>query len=132
MDSDREVQFRDQLYQMHSVNKRVLIRKDDYQKIVRELLDANSSSKKSPQQYYLLKKYEVLECGDVTKLIRKGDGSEEPVYFASIEHSFDIIQKTHIATGHGGRDKIMKELSKKYANITQEAVTIFKSSCVPC
>ncbi|KAK6166128.1 hypothetical protein SNE40_022893 [Patella caerulea] len=27
---------------------------------------------------------------------------------------------------------MMKELSKKYANITQEAVTIFKSSCVPC
>ncbi|KAK6186627.1 hypothetical protein SNE40_005916 [Patella caerulea] len=69
---------------------------------------------------------------DVKKLIRKRDGSEDPVYFASIEHSFDIIQKAHIATGHGGRDKMMKELSKKYANITQEAVTIFKSSCVPC
>ncbi|KAK6174222.1 hypothetical protein SNE40_017541 [Patella caerulea] len=50
----------------------------------------------------------------------------------NIEHSFDIIQKAHIATGHGGRDKMMKELSKKYANITQEAVTIFKSSRVPC
>ena len=34
--------------------------------------------------------------------------------------------------GHGGRDKMMKHLGIKYANITREAVELFKSFCSVC
>lgn len=37
-----------------------------------------------------------------------------------------------MATGHGGRDRMITELSKKYLNITVDAITIFKSYCVQC
>ncbi|XP_041347189.1 KRAB-A domain-containing protein 2-like, partial [Gigantopelta aegis] len=88
--------------------------------------------KKSPSQFYLLKKYELLQCGDVQKLIRKKLNQEHPLYFATIEETFDIIKRTYIATGHGGRDKMIKEINKKYANITQDAITLFKSMCIEC
>ena len=36
-----------------------------------------------------------------------------------IEETFDVIKRAHIATGHGGRDRMVKELGKKYANVTR-------------
>jgi len=36
-----------------------------------------------------------------------------------MDETFEIIQRAHIATDHGGRDKMITELRKKYANITQ-------------
>ena len=41
---------------------------------------------------------------------------------------FETIKRAHIATGHGGRDKMVKELSK-YANITRDTVELFQSLC---
>ncbi|XP_068216101.1 KRAB-A domain-containing protein 2-like [Palaemon carinicauda] len=97
-----------------------------------ELTAIDKSSKKVPHEYYLLKKYEILKCGDVLKLIRRRTANEDPIYFATLEDTFDIIKRAHIATGHGGRDKMVKELSKKYANITHDALSIYKSLCIEC
>ena len=44
---------------------------------------------------------------------------------------FDIIQRAHIQTGHGGRDKMTKSLTN-YANITRESIELYKSSCAEC
>ena len=118
MELDIEAQFREQLFKSYKDNKRVLLPKEEYQNIISQLLEATATTKKSPHQYYLLKKYEVLECGYVKKLIRKREDN--------------VIKRAHIATGHGGRDKMIKETNKKYANITQEALNIFKSSCIQC
>ena len=46
--------------------------------------------------------------------------------------TYDIITKAHIATGHCGRDRMLKHLRQKYANITTDAVELFKSYCVVC
>ena len=132
MELDIEAQFREQLFKSNKDNKRVLLPKEEYQNIISQLLEATATTKKSPHQYYLLKKYEVLECGYVKKLIRKREDNEATFYFVSIEETFDVIKRAHIATGHGGRDKMIKETNKKYANITQEALNIFKSSCIQC
>ena len=40
--------------------------------------------------------------------------------------------KAHVATGHGGRDRMMKVLSVKYANILRDTVELFKSMCLEC
>ena len=75
----------------------------------------------------------MLECGDVKKLIRKRSNSEEKLcYFISIEDTYDVIKRAHIATGHEGRDKILKELNMKYANVSMEAVNLFNSFCIQC
>jgi hypothetical protein len=105
-----------------------------YYKTIDELKTvAEISSSKSRHQYYILNKFEVLTCGDVEKLIKKRKSSEDsPIYYATIEDTYDIISKAHVATGHGGRDRMLKHLAKKYANITTEAVELFKSYCLVC
>ncbi|KAK3886401.1 hypothetical protein Pcinc_009458 [Petrolisthes cinctipes] len=56
------------------------------------------------------RRYEVLRCGQVEKLIKKRDHVEEPpLYYVPIEEMFDIVRSSHIATGHGGRDQMLKE-----------------------
>ena len=37
-----------------------------------------------------------------------------------------------IVTGHGGRDRMLKHLNQKYANITTEAVELYTSYCLVC
>jgi hypothetical protein len=37
-------------------------------------------------------------------------------YYVHIKETFDVIKRAHIATGHDGRDQMVKELGKKYAN----------------
>ncbi|XP_076042016.1 uncharacterized protein LOC143025919 [Oratosquilla oratoria] len=71
-------------------------------------------------------------CGDVLKLIRRRNANEEPIYFAKLEDTYDTIKRAHIATGHGDRDKMVKEVTKKYANITHDAISIYKSLCIEC
>ncbi|KAK4328993.1 hypothetical protein Pmani_000629 [Petrolisthes manimaculis] len=94
---------------------------------------AEVSTTKSRHQYYILNKYEVLLCGDVEKLIKKRKSPEDrPIYYATIEDTYDIINKAHIETGHGGRDRMLKHLGQKYDNITTDAVELFKSYCRVC
>ena len=77
--------------------------------------------------------YKVLQCGDVVKLIRKRkEPTDFPIYYATIEDTYDIIKRAHIATGHGGCDRIQKELQKKYANVTTLALELYKSLCEEC
>ena len=78
-------------------------------------------------------RYEILQCGPTEKLIKKrSTGQESPLYYVSIEETFDVIKSAHISTGHGGRDRMLKELQKKYANIPTKAVELFKSLCQEC
>ena len=72
-------------------------------------------------------------CGDVEKLIKKRKSPEDrPIYYATIEDTYDIINKAHIETGHGGRDRMLKHLGQKYANIVTDAVELFKPYCRVC
>jgi hypothetical protein len=49
-----------------------------------------------------------------------------------IEETFDVIKGAHIATGHSGCDRMVKELGKKYANITRDSIELFMSMCIDC
>ncbi|XP_037787473.1 KRAB-A domain-containing protein 2-like [Penaeus monodon] len=98
---------------------------------------AQNPSSKSRHGYYILQKcflfkihrYEVLLCGDIEKSIKKCKSVDEsPVYYVTIEDSYDIIKRAHIATGHRGRDR----MGAKYANITKEALELFMSYCITC
>lgn len=129
---DLEAHFREELFKRSEGKKSILLPKEQYNKIIADLTAIDKSGKKTPHEYYLLKKYEVLKCGDVFKLIRRRNANEDPIYFTTLEDTFDIIKRAHIATGHGGRDKMVKELTKKYANITHDAISIYKSLCIEC
>jgi hypothetical protein len=78
-------------------------------------------------------RYEVLLCGDIERLIKKREKLDDPVlYYVTIEETFGVINRAHLATGHGGRDRMAKHLHEKYAIITMESLTLFKDSCTQC
>ena len=96
----------------------MLLSKEEYDNIINHI--KKISQKETAHDYYLLKNYEILQCGNVEKLIRKQeDGEQNPIYCVTIEEMFDAIKQVHINTGYGGRDKMIKETSKKFANITR-------------
>lgn len=82
-------------------------------------------------------RYEILQCGDVEKLIKKHDKPDDtPLYYITVLHymedTSDVIKRAHIATGHGGHDHMTKELQRKNANITVKSLELFKSLCEEC
>ncbi|KAK3880669.1 hypothetical protein Pcinc_014827 [Petrolisthes cinctipes] len=117
MACSQEAQFYEKvMLKKNSDSKSLLLTKIEYYNLIEELKVAASAKNKSNRQYYILGRYEVLQCGGVEKLIKKRkDRTQEPVYFVHIEDMFDTIKRAHIATGHGGRDKMVKDLSR-YAN----------------
>jgi hypothetical protein len=45
---------------------------------------------------------------------------------------YNIVMRAHINTGHGGRYKMLKEVNKKYANVTRDVLNLFKEMCEEC
>ena len=71
--------------------------------------------------------------GDVEKLIKKPTHLDDsPLYYVTLEDTFDVIKRAHVATGHGGRDRMIKELQLKYVNITTKSLELYKSLCEEC
>ncbi|KAH3811175.1 hypothetical protein DPMN_139581 [Dreissena polymorpha] len=71
-----------------------------------------------------------MTCRNVEKLIKKRQSPiDQPVYYVTIVDNFDVFKKAHIATGHGGRDRMLKHFNVKYTNITKDSVELFKAYC---
>lgn len=67
------------------------------------------------------------------KLIKKRKSTADPpIFYVTIEETFDVIRTAHLDTGHGGRDRMLKELNQKFANVHRESVELFKSFCKVC
>lgn len=78
-------------------------------------------------------RYEILQCSHTDKLIWKCMLQEEsPIFFVTIEDSYDIIKTVHTATGHGGWYRIIRELGKKFAYVFTGSVAMLKSYCLAC
>ena len=125
-----EEKFTRELFKRYEVNKKYLIPKTRYYDIIDSSKSAAAGvNKKSRNDYYLMSRYDVLLCGDVWKLIKKRNSPDEtPLYFVTIEDTFDVIKRAHVSTGHGGRERMLKEVQKKYANVTS-AASSFSNLC---
>lgn len=49
-----------------------------------------------------------------------------------LENAYGILLDSHINTGHGGRDRMEKDLEPKFENITREMINVFLESCERC
>jgi hypothetical protein len=53
----------------------------------------------------------LLQSGDIEKLIKKRQAITDPIlYYAFAEERYSIVLRAHLNTGHGGRDKMLKEI----------------------
>ncbi|XP_037781890.1 KRAB-A domain-containing protein 2-like [Penaeus monodon] len=55
---------------------------------------------------------------------KRTNADEPPLHYVTIEETLDVIKCAHVATGHGGRDRMIKELQQKYASITTKALDV--------
>ena len=113
MDSTIESRFKDELFKIYEnkqdTKKSHYLTKSDCESFLTEIQEAKLAVQKTNRQRLVLKKYDVLVCGDVQKVIKRQiSDTDEIKYFVPLEQMFDVIKRAHIATGHGGRDKIAK------------------------
>lgn len=72
----------------------------------------------------------ILLVGECDKLIYPvNEESSTIIYYVHTEELFTVIHDTHLAIGHGGRNRMMKELHRKYKNVTCWEVMIYLNLC---
>lgn len=110
-----------------------LLTNEQYGSVLKEYHDAiGKKSKKTIHEYHLLERYSVVNGNETEMLIAKQKNPDEPIrYVVTVEKMYDKLLELHIATGHGGRNRLLNEV-QKYAGITREAVMVFLSLCEAC
>ncbi|XP_070180796.1 KRAB-A domain-containing protein 2-like [Littorina saxatilis] len=88
------------------------------------------SQKKTPNDYKLVKRYDVIEVAHFQRLILAG--SNPARYFVALEDVYNVIKEAHAACGNGDEKLMEKELHKKYANVTRQQIKIFLALCQNC
>ncbi len=74
-----------------------------------------------------------MKVGSVEKLIFPVSKDSSNVrFYVYFEELFTIIHEVHLSIGHGGRNRMLKELLKKYKHITTEEVMIYLNLCDNC
>ena len=85
------------------------------------------------KDYRTVEKYDVITVNGREKLIRPmKDGAENVQYYVTTDELFTTLNLTHTSIGHGGRNRMLSELKKKYCNITKESVMIYLRLCIYC
>lgn len=105
-----------------------------YRELLRKVRESKlKTSGKKPDDYQRLKRYDVTKVGDDDRLIFPASDAGSPVrFYVETEEIFDLINQAHLATGHGGRNRLLKELKKKYKNITCEEIMAYLNLCRTC
>lgn len=150
-------QFMEAIERKTGKNNSALLKRDRYDELVRYVKRIKKKGKKIPQDYWLVKHYDIIKIQNVEKLIvpikqhdsvdddindketTENDGNNikdrinsNIIYYVTIDDVFDILYDTHISIGHGGRDRMMKEISTRYKNITFGNVKTFLDICIEC
>jgi len=70
-------------------------------------------------------RFDVILVRDKHKLIVPMKNKNVVLYYVSDGKLYNLLKLTHISIGHGGRDQMIKELSKKYKNISRSNICTF-------
>jgi len=110
------------------------LNKEEYMLRLQEVkLAKEKIGKKSAKDYRYIRKYDIITLNGQERLIKSiSNNSENVHYYVSNDELFDILHDSHIAIGHGGRDRMVYELKTKYCNITKETIMIYLSLCMHC
>ncbi|XP_026289260.1 KRAB-A domain-containing protein 2-like [Frankliniella occidentalis] len=73
-----------------------------------------------------LKKYAAKTMGAEEYLVKHGDHKN---YFVNNERMYDALLEVHLQVSHGGKNRMLPIIRKKYSNVSQEATFLFLSLC---
>ncbi|KFD49692.1 hypothetical protein M513_09389 [Trichuris suis] len=111
----------------------VFLSETTYRNLLSDALKAKKTAKKEPRDYWLLNRYDVMVIGNKSKLIYPvREGVNAIRFYVPDSELFDVLHEAHLAVGHGGRDRTLKELSPKYMNITRYDIELYLQICEPC
>ncbi|XP_053115652.1 uncharacterized protein LOC128329131 isoform X2 [Hemicordylus capensis] len=97
------------------------INRDRYRTLIEEVKEAKRLRSKKGKHYRRLRRFNVLNIGAEEKLVVPvSPGHTEVVYFVQYEDLFDILHAAHVAIGHGGRTRMLKELSQHEITVQLE------------
>uniref|UniRef100_A0A2S2PPZ4 KRAB-A domain-containing protein 2 n=1 Tax=Schizaphis graminum TaxID=13262 RepID=A0A2S2PPZ4_SCHGA len=113
-------------------NNSTFLLKEKYDLLISEVKRIKTGKKESPRDYWLVQRYDVIEVQGNEKLICPMKENSDIIFYVHNEELYDILLNIHLSIGHGGRDRMMYELKKKYKNITQSNVKIFLNLCESC
>lgn len=82
-------------------------------------------------KHWLLSHYDVLNVSGKDHLIFPMVNNQI-LYYVPTEQVFDILYDAHESLCHGGRDRMRKELLKRYKNISLREIQIFLNMCEQC
>ena len=110
------------------------LNREKYELLIQEISQLKRGDrKKEPKDCQFLKRYDVVQIGNTVKLIYPvTEGSSSIKYYVQKEDIFDVMHDPHLAIGHGGRNRMIKEPQTKYKNITEESIMLYLRFCVPC
>ncbi|XP_073962116.1 uncharacterized protein isoform X2 [Choristoneura fumiferana] len=91
----------------------------------------SKKSHKKPGDYQRLRRFDVMSVGETEKLIVPVKDDVIRCYVRNSE-IFQILHDTHLTVGHGGRNRMEKELKMHYKNITREMIVIYLNLCDGC
>lgn len=104
-----------------------------YTRLLNEVKEAKSVKVKQTVHYRRLKRYDILKIGGEERLISPVSADKEEIlYYVCFEDLFNVTHDAHIAVGHGGRTRMIKELSRKYKNVTVETIVTYLRLCETC
>jgi hypothetical protein len=102
--------------------------RDAYNQLLAEVEEAKSAVKKTSLQYRRLKRFYVLEIGEMKTLVSRGETVKS---YLPVE-IYDVIEAAYLGVGRGGRDRLNMETARKYINVTTEMLNTFLSMCETC
>lgn len=115
-----------------SDRKRCVWNKRELEEVQRILSNKNSIEKKNSATYHYLNTYELVTIGIESHVILKRiNPSDDLIFIVAIEDYFPKLWEAHSATGHGGRDKMLYYVKKKW-RIPRFACEIFLDCCETC
>ncbi|XP_025423809.1 KRAB-A domain-containing protein 2-like [Sipha flava] len=103
---------------------------DDLLVHLKELKESKKT--KTPNDYKLIKKYDILKVRDVERLVVPTNGGDRIRFYVKNEELFHILHEAHLSIGHGGRSRMEHVLNSKYKNITRETIMLYLGSCEFC
>lgn len=77
-------------------------------------------------------RFDVIFVHDNYKLIVPTKDKSVVLYYVSDGNLYNLLKSTHVLIGHGGRDRMIKELSKNFKNISRSDICTFLQTCEPC
>jgi uncharacterized protein YqgV (UPF0045/DUF77 family) len=95
--------------------------------------ETKSVKGKQTVNYRQLKRYDVLNIGGEEKLtVPLSAEKTEILYYVTFDELFNVIHEAHIAVGHGGSNRMTKDLNRKYRNVTVQSIVMYLRLCEPC